>query len=152
MTLLHQSKHGRRRVLQHKIELCLMALGELRIQWPFAGWMYNLFRNLVERSRVEDSILDSSLAPCSHSAIIRSAAQPTTFDLSADIVARNSGQTSIVNEARADMISSGEFQTSACSEAQPISEVPSFENVVDPFASLRWFDWMSQNIDLEPAA
>ncbi|KIV88647.1 hypothetical protein PV10_08311 [Exophiala mesophila] len=51
---MEQSLGARRRVLQHKAEICLLGLGEFRDYWPFVDWMYRLFSNLLHRLGLED--------------------------------------------------------------------------------------------------
>lgn len=51
---LEQSQESRRRVLEHKVQLCLLGLAEFRDYWPFVDWMYRLFSKLLDRLRVSD--------------------------------------------------------------------------------------------------
>ncbi|QKX64674.1 uncharacterized protein TRUGW13939_11850 [Talaromyces rugulosus] len=57
---LRRSGGSRRRVIKHRLQLCVLALSEFKNYWPFVGWMYWLFRKLVEKLLVEDNPCDQS--------------------------------------------------------------------------------------------
>lgn len=139
---LRRSNGSRRRVLKHRLQLCVLALSEFKNYWPFVGWMYWLFRKLVGRLLVEDN-------PCDRSGPeydVRNCLS-RSMDSGASVGTQNEG---IVAERafttipmslggmHAHFTNSRAAPTSA---AETMSGAASFENFLDPFASLDMIQW-----------
>ncbi|KAK5273650.1 hypothetical protein LTR96_000250 [Exophiala xenobiotica] len=141
---LRQSEGSRRRVLQHKAQLCALGLAEFKDSWPFVGWMYRLFRNVLERLRVEDSPYEHHDPNFEQRPSIR---RPPESDLSSlpanGTAAAESESTAIpMSFGGLDARSTG-YQPAAAPPAHTTSGMASFDNFMDPFMSLDPTDWLN---------
>lgn len=146
---LRQSEGSRRRVLQHKAQLCTLGLAEFKDSWPFVGWMYRLFRNVLERLRVEDSAYEHNDSSLEQRPGTRRAAEFDLSSLPPDGTATAEGEftTMQMSPGGLDASSTG-YQPAAAPAAHATSGIASFDAFMDPFMSHDPIEWL--NLHGEP--
>ncbi|ETI19939.1 hypothetical protein G647_08954 [Cladophialophora carrionii CBS 160.54] len=144
---MEQSLGARRRVLQHRAELCLLGLGEFRDYWPFVDWMYRLFSNLLPRLGLEDGSSEAS----DNRELWNNQPRPENMILQDDLM----DSTPEVPHDNQPTISLPMFDQNANSTAdvQPefgarqqfMSGMFTSENFLDPFMPLDNLEWYDSN-------
>lgn len=139
---LRQSEGSRRRVLQHKAQLCVLGLAEFKDSWPFVGWMYRLFRNVLERLRVEDSPYEHHAVNFEQRPGIRRPAESDLSSLHADGTAAPQRESTTIpmSLGGVDASSTG-YQPAAAPAAHTTSVVAFSDNFMEPFMSHDPIEW-----------
>lgn len=155
---LRQNEGPRRRVLQHKAQLCLLSLAELRDYWPFVDWMYRVFSILLDRLRMDDGQA-SKASECIVREVGHHSLDDLTRPISSGTPAPESPASELLNGGTADEAMSlseivGDMAHDIHVPAQSVTDqnlnvpdMPSFEDSLRPFMPLDTLAWYDQATD-----
>lgn len=145
-TILKHSAGARRSFLQHRTQLCLLSLAEIKASWPCAGWMYEVFQNLVEHSSTQsvESLLANPGAltgdeiPVLDVVVNKSHSPSQVKDFSTEQNVTFVPESSTLRSLEED------YQFTASSATNDSG----YEDGMDPFEFLDSLDWTLQSSDL----
>lgn len=144
---MEQSLGARRRVLQHKAQLCLLGLGEFRDYWPFVDWMYRLFSNLLHRLGLEDGSSEASDNKELWTNQLRTEniiLQDDPMDSTPEVAHCNQTTISLPNFDQ-NANSTADVQPEFDARQQFMSGMFASENFLDPFMPLDNLEWYDPN-------
>ncbi|KAK5065313.1 hypothetical protein LTR84_001151 [Exophiala bonariae] len=156
---MEQGQGARRRVLQHKSKLCLLALAEFRDYWPFVDWMYRMFSNLLHWLEVGDHPSASSSSEGNNQTLWTTQLRPNHIQLPSQQQQQPPDLTdSAVEVAHDDNAATSmplyEQDASSMADVQPeygmlqqfMSGMLTSENFLDPFMPLDSLEWDDPSI------
>lgn len=145
ITVLQRSKGALKQVLQHKTQLCVLALAEFKNSWPFAGWMYQLFQNLLARLRAGDDESSNHNSEVNYDESLMSQVKPTGFSSNERLPSLEADDRMVLERSASG--SSGGFATTPANDVQaPIDMFP-LDDSFQTFNSLENVDWLGQSMD-----
>lgn len=139
---MEECQGSRRRVLQHKAQLCLLGLAEFRDYWAFVDWMYRLFSNLLDRLGAENNSSEvRDLRLRSDQVRPDSITLPENMTDGAMEHTDDGGAAMSLPVFKQNVSTTADIQPEVATRHPVMSGMLASENFLDPFMALDGLDW-----------
>lgn len=145
ITVLQHSTGALKQVLQHKTQLCVLALAEFKNSWPFAGWMYQLFQNLLRRLRASDDESDHQKLEETQDENLMADLKSAGFNSNESLPSLETDDQMFLERSASG--SSGGFPTTPLRDTQASMDLFSLNDSLQPFVPLDTGNWLEQPMD-----